>query len=159
MPKEVNNSNSKGSSKLVLVIVALVAVVGILFMLSKKTPPPAPVAEEPTKEVQAAELQDPVKRPAGEEAPAEEEYKEPEKNAETTWMIEDFTDTKRSWEKYKLKNVQITSRFGARVFHAKNVEFSDVKLMPQSGDPLVTFNAEVSGMEGRAWTEADARRK
>lgn len=117
---------------MVIVIIALVAVVGILWMMMKKSPPPAPVAEEiQGGQVQAAALQDASRRPTAELAPVEDEYVEPEKNAESTWMIEDFTDPKKSWANYKLKNVQVTPNGIELVPGAKEGSFeSPVMTMP-----------------------------
>ena len=58
-----------------------------------------------------------------------------------------------------LKNINIESENGAKLFNCRNVELTDVKITPQKGDPLVTFNAEISGMEGREWNESDASKK
>lgn len=133
MATESKNPNQKSSSKLVIVIIALVAVVGIAWMLMKKSSPPVPVVEE-TSDTQiqaAAPTQSQPKRPTADEAPATEEPKEPEKNAESTWMIEDFTDPKKSWANYKMKNTRITEKGIELVPGAKEGTFeSPVMTMP-----------------------------
>ena len=58
--------------------------------------------------VQGAGQQETAPRRPTAHVEEEEEYKEPDKNAETTWMIEDFTDTNRNWDGYIMRNVQVT---------------------------------------------------
>ncbi len=53
--------------------------------------------------VQGAGQQETAPRRPTAHVEEEEEYKEPDKNAETTWMIEDFTDTNRNWDGYIMR--------------------------------------------------------
>ncbi|MFN7139053.1 MAG: hypothetical protein ACK4UN_06925, partial [Limisphaerales bacterium] len=108
MPNETKNQ--KSSSKLVIVVIVLLAAVGILWMLSsKRTPTVITEDTSPANNVQTASLQEAPRRPSeAQPVMEEEEHVEPESNAESTWMIEDFTDSKKSWANYKMTNVRVT---------------------------------------------------
>jgi polygalacturonase len=51
-------------------------------------------------------------------------------------------------ENITLKNVKISASAGAMVFHARNIRFSNVEIVPGAGLPLRIHNAEVHGMTG-----------
>lgn len=51
-------------------------------------------------------------------------------------------------EDVTLRNVKMSSKAGALVFHARNIHFSNVEITPSAGPPLRIHNAEVRGMAG-----------
>jgi polygalacturonase len=46
-----------------------------------------------------------------------------------------------------LSNVTISAKAGMKIYHAKGIRFIASKIEVQSGKPLTTFNAEVTGLE------------
>jgi polygalacturonase len=46
-----------------------------------------------------------------------------------------------------LQNVIISAKTGMKIYHAKGIRFAASKINVESGKPLTTFNAEVSGLE------------
>ncbi len=110
MPNEVNKPKN-GSNKGILAVVAIIAVIGAFFLFKSKGPKPIATPDDTNAATARVASSKVPTRPVSAEEPATNaEPKEPDKNAETTWMIEDFTDPKRNWDKYKMKNVQVTAR-------------------------------------------------
>mgnify|MGYP000001587730 CR=1 FL=1 len=50
----------------------------------------------------------------------------------------------------RFKNIKAATQLGARVFHAKDVDFSNVEIVPAAGPALEVFDAAVTGMAGVA---------
>ncbi len=46
-----------------------------------------------------------------------------------------------------LSNVTISAKTGIKIYHAKNIQFIDSKIVPESGKVLTSFNADVTGLE------------
>jgi polygalacturonase len=46
-----------------------------------------------------------------------------------------------------LTNVTISAKTGMKIYHARGIRFADSKLNVESGKPLTTFDAEVTGLE------------
>jgi hypothetical protein len=46
-----------------------------------------------------------------------------------------------------LTNVTISAKTGMKIYHAQGIRFADSKLNVESGKPLTTFDAEVTGLE------------
>lgn len=46
-----------------------------------------------------------------------------------------------------LKNVTASAKAGALVFHAKDIQFSNVRITPSEGPELQTYNSKVTGMK------------
>lgn len=44
-------------------------------------------------------------------------------------------------------NVNISAKTGMKIYHAKNVRFIDSKITVQNGEPLTTYDAEVTGLK------------
>lgn len=65
------------------------------------------------------------------------------KNSIVVWGLPDQPVTGVTF-----KNIKATTLAGARIFHAKNVVFSDVTITPAAGPVLEMFDAAVSGLEG-----------
>jgi polygalacturonase len=46
-----------------------------------------------------------------------------------------------------LSNVNISAKTGMKIYHAKGIQFIDSKITVESGNPLTTFDAQVTGLE------------
>jgi len=55
------------------------------------------------------------------------------------------------------RNLKVSAKSGARVYHAKDVTFTDSAITPEAGPPLRTHNAEVVGLESVEETDTNIR--
>jgi hypothetical protein len=44
-------------------------------------------------------------------------------------------------------NVTLSAKTGMKIYHAREVRFVESKITVESGKPLLTFDAEVTGLE------------
>jgi hypothetical protein len=110
MSKEPSK-NQNSSQKVFVIVMAIIALLVLIWVFQKK--PAQVVAED--KPVETA---DTVKNDAEvveapevtpDAQPTEEQAPEPAKNAETAYLIEDFTDPNKKWDNYKMSNVVMTA--------------------------------------------------
>lgn len=50
-------------------------------------------------------------------------------------------------EDVTLTNVNISAKTGMKIYHARGIRFVDSKITAQSGKPLITYDAQVTGLE------------
>jgi hypothetical protein len=46
-----------------------------------------------------------------------------------------------------LSNVNISAKTGMKIYYARKIRFAGSKITAESGRPLMTFDAEVTGLE------------
>ena len=107
-------TEQKSSSKLGVAVAAIVLLVAVIFFLNQKKPQDV-VKQDPAPAAKPAETtQSPKTAVAKPERKIEipESTEEPETNAVTAYLVEDFRDAKKDWKAagYKLNNVKITDR-------------------------------------------------
>lgn len=107
MSHEPAKSPEKSSNKLIYAVVALLALLLIVWLAQKNTAPKVAEAAPKTSPAPDATAARNLARPAPSPETGEQ-GEEPKDNGPRAYLVEDFTDANKSYDKYKLENVQVT---------------------------------------------------
>ena len=109
MPNEPVKSPENSSGKLIYGVAAVVVLLLIIWLAQKNTAPKVDQTAQQNTNVQGTAARN-LARPNPTKGETEGDGEEPKENGARAYLVEDFTDPKKSFEKYKLDKIQVTPK-------------------------------------------------